>query len=623
MKPFDPHDADSKNRLLGLWRLMTGNRLRYVAAALFTGIATVSQTGTYLLLRHFIDVALPQHTLSAILQVAAGFILLATFQGTFSFLAGRLSAGTAEETARRLRNAFYDHVQKLPFGTLDRTPTGDLVERATSDMDAVRRFYSDQAIGFGRVVLQLGVNFAAVVTLNASLALSSVAVMPLVLGVSVIFFRAISRRYEKYQEQESILSTTLQENLTGVRVVKAFARQELERNRFEAVNAEKLRRGKRLVTMNALFWPLTDVLCSAQMVAGFVFGAILAIRGTITLGTYMAFVGMVVQIIWPIRFLGRLIVDISSGLVSFERVMSILREPREALDEGAGAGPAGSAAASVAAGNVAGGPAGNAVAPRLRGEIVFDRVGFGYDPTRPILTDVSFSCMPGQSVALLGSTGSGKTSLVSLVPRFYEISTGRITLDGQDIRRYTRRFLRSQVGLVEQQPFLFSRSIRENIRYGVAGDVSQERIEEAARASSLHDVIMSFPDGYETMVGEKGVTLSGGQKQRVAIARAILRDPRILILDDSTSSVDTETEAGIRAALERLMAGRTTFVIAHRIQSLMKADLILVFDRGRIVQRGNHESLVSVDGIYRRIFDMQTRIESELAEEIDRVRLNT
>jgi ATP-binding cassette subfamily B protein len=596
MKPFDPRSAVSKNRLVGLWRLMTGYRFGYAVAALSTGLASLAQTGTYLLIRRFVDVALPARSAAAILGVASGFVGLAVFQGAFSFLAGRLAARTSEGTIRRLRDAFYDQIQKVPFAYLDKTPTGELIERATSDMDAVRRFYADQAIGIGRVVLMFSVNLAAVMSLNSTLALVSVLIIPPVLVLSVVFFKSISKRYEKYQEQEAILSTTLQENLTGVRVVKAFARQGFEIERFEKANREKFRRGKKLIWMNALFWPLTDICCAAQMIGGYVFGATLAINGTITVGTYMAYAGMITQLIWPIRFLGRLIVDVSGGMVSYQRVMSVIREAQEPLADG-----------SV--------PADTA----LRGELAFHGVSFGYAENKTILSDVSFHCAPGQSIALLGSTGSGKTSLVNLVPRFYDYTTGSILLDGRELREYGRHELRRQVGIVEQEPFLFSRSIRENILYGVRGDMTQGQVEEAARKAALHDVILGFPQGYETMVGEKGVTLSGGQKQRMAIARTILKDPRILILDDSTSSVDTETEAAIRAALETLMEGRTTFIIAHRIQSLMKADLILVFDKGRIVERGTHDTLLATGGMYRRIFDLQTRIETELEEEISRV----
>jgi ATP-binding cassette subfamily B protein len=598
MKTFDPHAAISKNRLLGLLRLMTGYRLGYVCAALSIGIATASQTGNALLIRYFIDHVLPGPSSTAIIGVAAAFVVLAGFQGTFSFLSGRLAARTSEGAIRRLRDSFYDHVQKVPFSYHDKTPTGDLIERATSDMDAVRRFFADQAIGFSRIVLQFAIAFTAIFSLNHRLALISVVVLPVVLAVSIVFFRAISKRYEKYQEQESVLSTTLQENLTGVRVVKAFARQRFEMDRFELVNAEKYRRGRNLIMMNAFFWPITDVICAVQMIGGFMVGAVLAIRGEISVGTYIAFVGLVVQIIWPIRFLGRIIVDISGAFVSYERVMTVLKAAREPLDDG------------VDAGIHDGG---------LRGELSFRDVSFGYDPAKPILSGVSFDCVAGQTIALLGSTGSGKTSLVNLVPRFYDYTGGSILLDGRELSEYARHGLRAQIGIVEQQPILFSRSIRDNITYGVRGEVSQERVEEAARSAALHDVIITFPKGYDTMVGEKGVTLSGGQKQRMAIARTILKDPRILILDDSTSSVDTETEGEIRAALEKLMVGRTTFIIAHRIQSLMKADLILVFDAGRIVERGTHEELRGAGGIYSRIFELQTRIETELEEEISRV----
>jgi len=299
------------------------------------------------------------------------------------------------------------------------------------------------------------------------------------------------------------------------------------------------------------------------------------------------------------RNLGRLIVQTSTGLVSYDRVMEIIRQDREPLDEGDAVPVDG-----------------------LKGAISFEEVCFEYESDSPVLKEITFNCQPGQVVALLGSTGSGKTTLVNLLPRFYEYSSGRLHLDGVDLKHFPRRFLRRNIGIVEQEPFLFSRSIRENITYGVGRAVSQEEIEEAARAAAIHDVILTFPDGYDTLVGEKGVTLSGGQKQRVAIARTLLKAPRILILDDSTSSVDTETEAEIRSALDRLMYNRTTFIIAHRIQSVMNADLILVLDKGRIIQKGNHTELLAQastpehPNIYRQIFEIQTRIEEELEKEI-------
>lgn len=590
---YDLRQAIAPSRWLGLWRLMSGYQWAYAGATLTLALAALAKTANYLLLRYFVDQVIGQGAGWRLPAVALGFVLLAALEGSFSFLSGRQSAFTAESVARRLRNFLFDHIQRLSFAYHSKTPTGELIERVTSDVDALRRFYSEQAIGVGRILLLFSINFAALLFLNWQLALISVVVVPLVVLTSVVFFRRVNLAYEAYQAQEAILSTTLQENLSGVRVVKAFARQEYEREKFQAVNWEKYLRGRRLVTLHAQFWPLSDILCGAQLLCGFLVGATLAMNGTITVGTYLAYAGLVIWLIWPMRMLGRLIVQTSTGLVSFERVMTLIREVREPLDEPGFEPPA-----------------------ALRGDIRFDHVSFAYDPAAPILKDISFHCRPGQVIALLGATGSGKTSLVNLLPRFYDYTDGRLELDGRDLRGYSRRYLRQHIGLVEQEPFLFSRSIRENIAYGAGRAVTHDEIEAAAKAAAIHATILSFPDGYDTVVGEKGVTLSGGQKQRVAIARTLLKNPRILIMDDSTSAVDTETEAEIRAALVGLMQNRTTFVIAHRIQSVMDADLILVLDHGRIVQRGTHAALLQERGVYRRIYDIQTRIEAELERDL-------
>jgi ATP-binding cassette subfamily B protein len=429
--------------------------------------------------------------------------------------------------------------------------------------------------------------------LNVKLALISIIVIPIVLVVSIILFKNVSKSYEAYQEQEATLSTRLQENLAGVRVVKAFARQHYEMEKFEKDNWEKFVRGRKLTIMQSLFWPLSDILCGAQLLGGYLVGALMAINGDITVGTYLAYAGMVVYIIYPLRNLGRVIVQTSTGLVSYGRVMDIIKESREPLDHGD-----------------------YVPKDKIVGNISFQHVGFEYEPGDQTLVNISFDVKPGQSVALLGSTGSGKSTLVNLIPRFYEYTEGKILLDGVELNRYPRKILRHQIGIVEQEPFLFSRSIRENITYGVGREVSDAEVETAARAAAIHDVILTFQDGYKTLVGERGVTLSGGQKQRVTIARTILKNPRILILDDSTSSVDTETEAEIREALQNLMHDRTTFIIAHRIQSITSADQILVMDKGKIIQRGTHSSLVREKGVYQQIFNIQTRIEVELEKEL-------
>ncbi len=591
---YDLKKTVSTNRLAGLWRMMSGFRWHYLGATLGLGIAAGAKTLTYMLLRFFVDNYFGEGVRPFPLPlIALGFVALAAVEGGFSFFSGRLAAQTAEGVTRRLRNYLFDHIQHLPFSYHRKTQTGELIQRCTSDVDAVRRFFADQAIGVGRIVLLFTINFIAILQLNTRLGLISVVVIPLVVLTSAFFFKRVSKAYEAFQEQDAVLTTTLQENLSGVRVVKAFARQQYEINKFDRDNKEKYERGKRLVRMHSLFWPASDILCGAQVLVGYLVGATMAIRGEITVGTFLAYMGLIVWIIWPMRNLGRLIVQTSTGMVSFGRVTDIIKQEREPLDEGD-----------------------YIPASDIRGEMVFDKVGFKYEDGDNVLEDISFTCRPGQAVALLGSTGSGKTSLVNLLPRFFDCTEGRILLDGVDLKRYPRRFLRKEIGIVEQEPFLFSRSIKENITYGVGRDVPQEEIETAAKAAAIHDVILTFPNGYDTLVGEKGVTLSGGQKQRVAIARTLLKNPRILILDDSTSSVDTETEAEIREALERLMENRTTFIIAHRIQSIMAADLILVMDKGRIVQRGTHDELVTQDGIYRQIYDIQTRIEAELEKEI-------
>jgi ATP-binding cassette subfamily B protein len=593
---FDLKEAILGNKWAGFWRLLTGYHKAYFGATLSLGIAASANTATFLLLRYFIDDYLGGAGQTAPLWVIfLGFLGLALAQGCFTFTSRTLAAHTAEGVTIRLRNYIYDHIQRLPFKYHDQTQTGEMLQRATSDVDAIRRLVADQAIESGRVVLLFLINFAAILYLNWKLGLISVIIVPVITLVSTFFFKRVSQRYEKFQETEAQLSTTLQENLTGVRVVKAFARQRFEEEKFDKINWEKYTRGRRLLMMHALFWPVTDLFCGVQMLSGFAVGALMAINGEISIGTYLAYSGLVVWIIWPMRNLGRLIVHMSQGLVSFERVATVIREEREPVDEGT-----------------------VAVYTPLRGEIVFENVSLRYrQEDEEALHNISFSVKPGQSVALLGSTGSGKTSIVNLLPRFYEYTSGRILLDGIELKEYNRHDLRRQIGMVEQEAFLFSATVRDNIRYGVERAVTQEEIEEAARAAAIHDVIVSkLPNGYDTIVGERGITLSGGQKQRTALARTLLKDPRILILDDSTSAVDTETEAAIRGALRRLMKERTTFIIAHRIQSVMNADLILVLSHGRIVQRGTHETLMQEEGLYRRIYDAQTKIEQELQLEL-------
>ncbi|GMR10584.1 MAG: ABC transporter ATP-binding protein [Anaerolineae bacterium] len=591
---MDLQETLADRRIVGLWRLMRGYRLIFIIATLSIGVAAMARAGTYLLLGKYVDeILVAENAIRLLPLVALAFLGLALIQGGATYFSGRLAGKTAEGIAKRTREYLFDHLQRLPFRYHDKARTGELVQRSTSDVDAIRRFFSEQAIGVGRIVLLFVVNLAVLISLDARLALLSVLVVPITIAMSFYFFRKISNAYEAYQEQEATLSTRLQENLSGVRVVKAFARQEYERSKFDVENWEKFTRGRYVLRLHSVYWPISDILSSFQLLFGLTVGALMVMDGMITIGTYVAYAGMIIWIIWPIRNLGRLVTQMSSGLVSYGRVTEIIKEPEEPLDVGD----------YVPTEAPAGG-------------LEFAGVEFEYEAGNAVLKDIDLRVQPGQVVALLGPTGSGKSSLVNLLPRFYEYTGGSLKLDGVELNDYPRSYLRGHIGIVEQEPFLFSRTIRENIAYGVQRDVSQDEIEAAARAAAIHDVILGFSEGYDTLVGERGVTLSGGQKQRIAIARTLLADPQILILDDSTSSVDPETEALIRAALESLMQDRTSFVIAHRIQSLMRADLILVLDGGSIVQRGTHEELLEEGGLYEQIHDAQTRIEDELEREI-------
>ncbi|HOZ37585.1 MAG TPA: ABC transporter ATP-binding protein [Anaerolineaceae bacterium] len=596
--PLDmPKVLSKKNKLLSLWHLMRGYHFHYFVSTIFLALAAFARTGMYVYLGTFIDRMIKERLTGQELTLSAlTFGALIALQALSSFMSSWMANFTAENTTRRLRDYLFDHIQRLSYSYHSESKTGDLLERATSDVDTLRRFFADQAIGVGRIVMIFIISFVAIARINMRLALVSIIIIPIVLVISIIFFKRLSKAYEAYQEQGAVLTTDLQENLSGVRVVKAFARQDYEIEKFDKQNAEKFRLGRKFNWMHALFWPLSDIICSAQNIGSSFLAATMVLNDVITIGAFISFHGLLGWLIWPIRNLGRLIIDTSRALVSFGRIAVVLQAVEEDMTA-------------------------STYQPKdgIKGQITFDKVSFAYEKDFLVLDDVSFECEAGKVVALLGSTGSGKTSLVNLLPRFYDVTSGQILLDGVNLNEYSREFLRSQIGIVEQEPFLFSCSIRDNITYGVHRDVSQEEIEEAAREAAIHDVILGFKHGYDTLVGERGVTLSGGQKQRLAIARTLLINPRILILDDSTSSVDMETEVQIRAALDSLMNNRTTFIIAHRIQSIMNADLILVFDKGKIVQMGEHEVLLNQDGIYKDIYDIQARIDSALQEEIDRV----
>ena len=609
---FNVKETIYGNRFQNMWGLLKGYRQKYIGAVIVLGIAAIANTTSLLLLRYIVDTLLnpdapPADFLPLIILSALAFVVLATLRGGFEFLSSSWAAETGEGIALRLRDYMFDHLQHLSFTYHDRMQTGELIQHSTSDIFAVQQFFSGQAIGIGRIFLLFVVNFTALLWLDVPLALFSVMAVPIVIFMSIIFFHLVGKAYERFQEQDEKVSTALQENLSGVRVVKAFARQEYEIDRFQIENKEKYKRGLVFMRLHSIYWPLSDVLTGYQMLAGFVLGAFLVLTGEgnvfatvgpitltgISLGTYISYMALIGWIINPLRNLGRLIVDMTRGIVSFNRLVKIFKEQWEDL-----------------------GLEETPPVSDVKGNISFKNLNFTYREGPQVLHDINFDVEAGQTIAFLGSTGSGKTTIMSLLTRFYDYRDGEILLEGVNLSEYPKYFLRETIGVVEQEPFLFSTSIRENITYGVHREVSDEEVFAATRAAAIHDVILEFPEGYATKVGERGVTLSGGQKQRVTLARTLLKNPKILILDDATSSVDTETESQIRDALDAMMSNRTSFIIAHRIQSVMTADLILVMDKGRIVERGTHDDLMAMGGIYRRTYDMQAQIETDLEKEI-------
>ena len=583
---------------LTLFSLLKGNRRLYVLTILILGFTIGAEVAGFMVIRRVVDGLLEPELRSTgiitfLITCTLAFLGLALLKGGLSYLHGWGKAHCSEQVIRRMRNSLYDHMQRLSFSFHDSSQTGELVQRSTSDVDTVRKFFSNQIPELSQVFFQFSINLGILLMLEWRLALFSVIVVPVVGIVSTVFFFRIFDAYDDYQDVEGHMSNRIQENLSGNRVVRAFARQEWEKDRFREINALQRAKGLRLAWWNSLYWPFGHILCGLQFSATLLLGGYMALEGLISPGTFIAFSSMVNALIWPMQELGRTITEISKSHVSYRRIREILDEEQEDLKSGT-----------------------LLEAHEVRGDLEFRSAGFHYGSGEKVLEDISFSCREGEKIALLGATGSGKTTLVNLLPRFYDYTEGEITLDGEDLHSYNRHSLRRHIGIVQQEPFLFSMTVAENICYSLDRDVTREEIEQAAKAAQVHDSIMKFPRGYDTMVGEKGVSLSGGQKQRIAIARTLLKNPRILIMDDSTSAVDAETEEKIKKALNELVSGRTTFIIAHRIQTLRQADRILVLEKGRIVQQGRHEELIQTDGFYRDVFRLQTQMEKELRREL-------
>ncbi len=507
----------------------------------------------------------------------------AALRGVFAYGQTYMAEWISQRVAYDLRNAIYDRLQRLSYAYHDKAQTGQIMSRATQDVEGVRMFISMGVLRLGYIVLLLVVVLILMMYANWRLALVSWAFLPLIAWRSVAMTTKLRPIWMRVQDGLGRLGAVLQENLSGVRVVKAFSREEFESQKFDAEASALFNDAYTANRIQAFNSPMLTGLWMLATVATVWFGGREIIAGRLEIGELAAFMLYLTLLQMPVRVLGWIVMLFARAQSAGERIYEIL-DAESAVKERPGA----------------------LELKNARGHVRFDDVSFGYDSISPVLRRVSFEAKPGQVIALLGPTGSGKTTIVNLMPRFYDVTGGRILIDGHDIRDLTLASLRKAIGIVQQDVFLFSATIRDNIAYG-AVDASQEHIEAAARAARIHDFIMSLPEGYDTWVGERGITLSGGQKQRVAIARTLLLNPRILILDDSTSSVDTETEYLIQQALAELMKGRTTFVIAQRLRTVKNADQILVLRDGQIVERGRHETLLRTGGFYREIYDLELR----------------
>jgi ATP-binding cassette subfamily B protein len=517
-----------------------------------------------------------------LIVAGVALVVFAIVNGIFAFLQTYWAEKNSQAIAFDMRNDLFAKIQRLSFSYHDRNQTGQLMIRATDDVEKVRLFLGQGLIQLASALVMLVGTLIIIFATNVQLALVTLWILPVALVLFGVFANVTRPMFTKVQQKLSILNTTLQENLAGIKVIKSFTREKSEEVKFNDQADVLMKQNIAIARVFTFMFPMIFLIANLGQATTLYFGGKQIIMGTLTLGLWEEFSLYLIYLFLPIALLGFIINQFSQASASATRIFEILDTRNEVVDK-----------------------AGAIKLPALEGHIKFENVTFRYfGGGDPVLNNVSFETLPGQTVALLGATGSGKTTIINLLPRFYDPTEGRITIDGNDLLDVTIESLRAQIGIVLQETTLFTGTIRENIAYGKP-DATQEEIEAAAKAAAAHDFIMEFPEGYDTHVGERGTTLSGGQKQRVAIARALLLNPHILILDDSTSSVDLTTEGQIQDALDTLMKGRTSFVIAQRISTVMNADLILVLDKGQVVARGKHKELMEESEIYAEIYNSQ------------------
>ena len=582
-----------------------GGRVTFVFAMLCSAVAALADMLSPQIVRAAVDNALgglPAEYPKAVMELverlggfeylgqhiwimALGIMLVAVIRVASQYAFRVCNTKAAETFVKNMRDGLFAHIERLPFAWHMKHRTGDIIQRCTSDIDTVKNFMSEQMSSIFRIIVLLALSTVFMLSMNVRLTGIVLIPVPIIIVMSFLFHRKIGKAFLNCDENEGILSDMVQENLTGVRVVRAFGQERFERDRFEAHNKYYTGLWMKLARPMSTFWSTGDVLSGIQIMLAVVFGSVFCIQGSLTSGEFLAFISYTTLMVWPVRALGRMISEMSKAGVSLGRVAYIMSCEEERESE-------------------------KALTPPLDRDICFEHVTFGYDGGAPALNDVSFTIKAGSTLGILGGTGSGKTTLMLLLDKLYELSPeqGRITIGGVDIRDISTPYLRQNLGMVLQEPFLFSRSIAENIAIAEPGATPQG-IREAAAAACLDETIQGFSKGYDTFVGERGVTLSGGQKQRVAIARVLTGAKPIMVFDDSLSAVDTETDAKIRAELEKRFGTASIVLISHRITTLSKADMIIVLDKGRIAEAGSHDELKAAGGIYAQICQLQSGVE--------------
>ena len=576
-----------------LLKLLKGNFAALSVSAVSVFIYTLSAMAIPLVIKFTIDYIIGDSSEqgSAILEHLTGrsllkagliILLLSISRGIFLYIKGFATNYYAEKTAKKLKDDMIEKLQNTNFSYYSSHDTGDLIQRTISDVETIRKLLANQVVEIFAIILMITIILFMMISMNVKLTLIALSLVPFIMGMSMWFFQNVKKKFKVTDESEAKLTSVIQENLSGVKIVKAFSKEKYENEKFETYNEDFREKVYRLILNFAYFWSISDFLAFTQMGLVLVFGSMMAVEGKTTIGTLVAFTTYEGMLMMPIRQLGRVLSELGKTLVSVSRVSEVLSIPQEQDSDGT-------------------------TSPEIHGVVEFKNVSFSYEHGHEILKDISFKVDKGSTIGILGTTGSGKSTLMYLLTRLYEPVSGEILIDGKDIRQMKKKHIRQNVGLILQDSFLFTKTIRENVTIKDLKTPHDEMV-ETTRISHIHESILQFEKEYDTLVGEKGVSLSGGQRQRIAISRMLLKRMPILIFDDSLSAVDARTDRAIRKSLGTKMNKSTTFIISHRVSTLSETDKILVMDKGRIIHFDTHENLINIEGIYKDIWELQSKM---------------